>query len=165
MLLIRILNFLIKVIIGLVQHWYLVRHLLLRVQMQIAIHMHQIVSYWIIGNQVLIIIHQFFPQLLGGLKIQLLAIQLFSKHLLINNKYQIVVQLFMHQMEQLILHLLILLAQGHLHFHLMPHIGKDIWLIKSNYNVYLVEQQFYHQSWIFIPVAMIRFTAKFIHQT
>ena len=111
--------------IGLIQHGYLVRHLLLHVQIQVVMLIHQIVLNCNIRNQ-LIIIHRYFPQLLCGLKIQLLAIQLFSKHLLITNKYQIVVQLFMHPMEQLILHLLILLAQGHLHFHLMPHIGKDI---------------------------------------
>ena len=111
--------------IGLFQHGYLIRHLFLRVQIQVVMDMNQIVLNCNISNQ-LIIIHRYFNQLLGGLKIQLLAIQLFSNHLLITNKYQIVVQLFMHPMEQLILHLLILLVQGYLHLHLMPHIGMDI---------------------------------------
>ncbi len=113
--------------IGLIQHGYLANHLLLRVQMQVVMHMHRMVSYWLIIQRVVMrILHQYFHQLLGGLKMQSLAIQLFTKHELYRNKHKIVARLFMHQMGQLILHLLILLVQEHLHLHLMLHIGKEV---------------------------------------
>ncbi len=95
--------------------------------MQVVIHMYQIVLYYIIINQVIhIIIHQYFRQLLCGLKIQLLVIKLFTNSELHRNKHQIVVHLFMQQMGQLIQLLLIILVEEHLHLHLMLHIGKDI---------------------------------------
>ena len=132
--------------------------------------MYQMVFNCIITNQVILfIIHPYFRQLLGGLKIQLVVIQLSFNLLIHLNKHQIVAHLFMHLMEQLTLHLLILLIQEYSHFHLMLHFGMDIWLMKLNSVVLLLileyQKQFYHQFLIFIPVVKIQFKAKVIHQT
>ena len=51
--------------IGLFQHGYLIRHLFLRVQIQVVMDMNQIVLNCNISNQ-LIIIHRYFNQLLCG---------------------------------------------------------------------------------------------------
>ena len=92
--------------------------------------MHQIVLQLIIGKFCFhfnIIMHQYFHQLIGGLRIQLLVTQIFSSNVLkINIHYQIVAHLFMHLMGQLILHLLTVLMQEHLHLHLMLYIGEDV---------------------------------------